>query len=244
MRESGGRDEMATRWRSRTRLVDEVAEELRARIYSGIYEPGGKLRQEQIAAELEISRTPLREAFRVLEREGLVTVTSSSGTVSVVLPDPEMLLAAYELREVIDGLAARLAAQNHPGDLGEELDRTLSDQREVLRDWDPAEWIPTNVAFHIAIMNACDNRYLLRETSVVEITSRVFTPLSVLEKDRVESAFEEHRGIAEAIVAREPEEAEHRARAHIRSTIDALHAALRAGMFPGSQRSREQARSG
>ena len=62
----------AFEWRSQTRLLDEVADALRERIYSGIYAPGAILRQEQIATEFGISRTPLREAFRVLERDGLV----------------------------------------------------------------------------------------------------------------------------------------------------------------------------
>jgi len=59
-------------WRSRIRLVDEVVDVLRKRIYDGAYAPGEPLRQEQLSAELSVSRTPLREAFWMLEREGLV----------------------------------------------------------------------------------------------------------------------------------------------------------------------------
>ena len=59
-------------WRSRVRLVDEVADELRERIYSGSYALGAKLRQEELAEDLQVSRTPLREALRVLESEGLL----------------------------------------------------------------------------------------------------------------------------------------------------------------------------
>ena len=57
-------------WRSQSRLLDEVAQALRERIYAGVYAPGATLRQEKIAAEFGISRTPLREALRVLERDG------------------------------------------------------------------------------------------------------------------------------------------------------------------------------
>ncbi len=63
---------MSVEWKSRTRLVDEVVDVIRDRIYEGTYPPGAPIRQEQLAAELNVSRTPLREALRMLEREGLV----------------------------------------------------------------------------------------------------------------------------------------------------------------------------
>ena len=69
----------AVQWRSRVRLVDEVAQELRERIYAGTYEAGMQLRQEQLAEELQVSRTPLREALRLLEREGLVAAFPGRG---------------------------------------------------------------------------------------------------------------------------------------------------------------------
>jgi DNA-binding GntR family transcriptional regulator len=89
------------------RLVDEVAEQLRDKIYAGEYVPGDHLRQEHLAATLEVSRTPLREALRVLERDKLLTVLPG-GRIQVANADLPNLLAAYELREVVDGLAASL----------------------------------------------------------------------------------------------------------------------------------------
>ncbi len=59
-------------WRSRVRLVEQVVEVLRQRIYEGAFAPGAPLRQEQLAAELQVSRTPLREALRMLERDGML----------------------------------------------------------------------------------------------------------------------------------------------------------------------------
>ena len=101
-------------WQSRIRLVDEVAHEIRERIYKRHLEPGTPLRQEQLAAELGVSRTPLREALRLLEKEALVKVIPGKG-VRVAVVDYEELLAAYDVREVIDGLAARLTAQRRDG---------------------------------------------------------------------------------------------------------------------------------
>lgn len=99
----------AFEWRSQTCLLDEVAEALRERIYAGDYAPGAILRQEHIAAEFGISRTPLREALRVLERDGLVIHLRSG--VRVASADLTRLIDAYAVREVLDGVAARFAAE-------------------------------------------------------------------------------------------------------------------------------------
>ncbi|MGT2492895.1 GntR family transcriptional regulator [Cupriavidus basilensis] len=96
-------------WQGRVRLVEEVAQVLRRRIYRGVYPPGKPLRQVEISRTRKISRTPLREALRILEREGLVSAETARG-VTVVSADFRQLMDACELREVIDGLAARLAA--------------------------------------------------------------------------------------------------------------------------------------
>ncbi len=98
----------AFEWRSQTRLLDEVADALRERIYAGDYAPGAILRQEHIAAEFGISRTPLREALRVLERDGLVIHLPGRG-VRVASADLTRLIDAYAVREVLDGVAARFA---------------------------------------------------------------------------------------------------------------------------------------
>lgn len=207
-------------WRSRIRLVDEVAEELRQRIYTHRHPPGSKLHQEPLAAELGVSRTPLKEALRVLEAEGLVTV-SPRGGVQVMSPTVETLLAAYELREVIDGLAARLAATARGSTL--EVDGFLAEQAACLRAWDGAAWTLSNVAFHGAILEASNNEYVAGQTSIVRLTAQVFVPVARLEPSRAAGALREHVAIADAIRRGDPEQAERLARAHVRVTIDAIN---------------------
>src|SRR5947209_11558194 len=142
------------------RLVDEVAEQLRAKIYAGEYVPGDRLRQEHLAATLEVSRTPLREALRVLERDKLLTVLPG-GRIQVATSDVPSLLAAYELREVVDGLAARLAARRRPAGLPDQLAHLIEAQQHVLADWHPSSWIRANVAFHRLILEESANDYVL-----------------------------------------------------------------------------------
>jgi DNA-binding GntR family transcriptional regulator len=208
-------------WRSRVRLVDEVADELRERIYSGSYALGAKLRQEELAEDLQVSRTPLREALRVLESEGLLHSEPGRG-VRVVPADVKKFLSAYQLREVIDGLAARLAAGSPDAAGQAALAEMIERQRAALDPWTPPEYTRENVAFHTAVMDLAANDYVAAQAPIVRMTSQVFTPVAILEAAHAARAVEQHTGIAAAIVARDPEEAERLARAHIRSTIERL----------------------
>lgn len=212
---------MTVEWRSRTRLVDEVAALLRERIYSGLYRPGEKLRQEQLAEQLQVSRTPLREALRVLERDGLVEGLPGRG-VRVVEADPSVLVEAYALRQAVDGVAARLAARR-AGEAGvERLRALLAAQRELVDPWDAAAYTAANVEFHTAVMELSANRFVLAELPLLRMTSQVFIPVAVVPADRGRAAVEDHAGIVEAIARSAPEEAERRARAHIAATIARL----------------------
>ena len=218
-------------WRSRVRLVDEVVAVLRDRIYEGHFAPGAPLRQEQLAAELRVSRTPLREALRMLEREGLVKVEPGRG-VRVISADDHTLLDAYELREVIDGLAARLAAQRRTEATLGRLSALLERQHASLEPWDPGAYTATNVAFHTEIIAAAGNEFVSTQLPLVPLTSQIFVPVKRVDRSRAERAVAEHEGIRAAIAAQEPEEAERLARAHIRTTIDTLvpHRDAEAGM--------------
>ena len=210
-------------WRSRIRLVDEVAEVLREGIYAGRYAPGARLLQEELAAELDVSRTPLREALRILEREGLVAVEQNRG-VRVISADEPMLLAAYDLREVVDGLAARLATRNRVAALPRALRAIVERQRKAVSPWNAARYMIANVDFHRAIIEAAGNEYVAGQLPLVHMTARVFAPVARIGLERAELAIAEHRAIVEAIELGAEDDAERLARAHIRRTIDSLAA--------------------
>jgi len=205
-------------FRSRLRLVDEVAQELRERIYSGEYALGAPLRQEELAEDMQVSRTPLREAIRVLENEGLLH-SERNRTVRVVSRDLNKFLAAYQMREMVDGLAARLAAASTDETKGAALKAIIERQREALDPWDHAAYTRANVDFHKAIMDLAANEYLSAQLPLVRMTSQVFTPVNLVEPDHAAIAVEQHGEIAAAIASGDLEESERRARAHIRTTI-------------------------
>jgi DNA-binding GntR family transcriptional regulator len=208
-------------WRSRVRLVDEVAAELRERIYAGGYAPGTKLRQEELADDLQVSRTPLREALRVLESEGLVVNEPGRG-VRVVMADLPRFLAAYRLREVVDGLAARLAAESAEPSLRGEISALIEHQESALHPWDAREYTRTNVAFHTRIMEVAANEYVLAQAPIVRMTSQVFTPIAFLQFESARTAVDQHREIAAAIADGDGDVAETLARGHIQTTIERM----------------------
>lgn len=213
----------AFEWRSQTRLLDEVAEALRERIYAGVYAPGAILRQEHMAAEFGISRTPLREALRVLERDGLVIHLPGRG-VRVASADLTRLIDAYAVREALDGVAARFAAERATDADIAKLRTFVAGQGAVVDPWDPKAYTQSNVDFHMAVMNAAGNASLIAFVPVLRMTSQVFAPSFSLSVDRARDAIREHGAIVEAIAARNGEEAERLARAHIRATTARLEA--------------------
>ncbi|OOG65698.1 GntR family transcriptional regulator [Sinorhizobium sp. A49] len=212
-------------WRSQSRLLDEIAQALRERIYAGIYAPGATLRQERIAAEFGISRTPLREALRVLERDGLVVNKPGSG-VRVATADLPKLLDAYAVREAMDGVAARNAAERATAPEIKALVKQIEQQQKVVERWDPAAYTQSNVVFHEAIVSASRNTSLSSLGPLLRMTSQVFAPAFSLSSERASTAVTEHRMIVEAIAARNPDEAEKVARAHIHATATRLKALL------------------
>lgn len=215
--------EQVLAWRSQSRLLDEVAQALRERIYAGIYAPGATLRQERIAAEFGISRTPLREAFRVLERDGLVVNKPGSG-VRVATADLPKLLDGYAVREAMDGVAARHAAERATPAEIEQLAKLLDRQKMLIEDWNPSAYSQSNVDFHLAIIGAARNASLASLVPLLHLTSQVFAPAFALSSERAGAAVAEHNDILDAIRKRRPDEAERVARAHIHRTAVRLAA--------------------
>lgn len=199
---------------TRRRLVDDATQALRDAILSGRLPSGTRLRQTDLAARLAISRTPIREALGRLQQEGLVEILPAAGVRVAVLNLAEAA-ELYDVREVLDGLAARLAARRaDPAALG-ALTRALARMARCVERDDANQWFPAHVAFHDGIFHAAGNARLQAMSSVVRLSIRHFHPLLLRTANRLEDALREHRGILAAIVARDEAGAERLARAHI-----------------------------
>lgn len=248
---------IAVRAIRRARLVDEVAEALRDAIARGALQPGARLVQDQLAADLGVSRTPLREALQKLQHEGLVILSRGRG-VEVRRLDPLDAIDSYEVREVIDGLAARLAARHAtPADLA-ELGRILDDMQRAVTRWDPHSWLLANLRFHEGVVRAARSSALGQMVALIQHSAKTFYPSVLLHPERAAVALREHREILAAIASHDEARAEAVGRRHIASAKELLaaHAApgrpagewsVVSGQAPavGGQRpgSRRQARS-
>ncbi len=198
----------------RRRLVDDATQSLREAILGGRFTGGARLRQEALADRLGISRTPIREALGRLEHEGLIELLPRGG-VRVTVLNADEAVGLYELREVLDGLAARLAAGRADAVALARLERPLARMAECAERRDSRPWFRVHVSFHEEIVRMAGNRPLGRLVSLVRLSIRHFHPLLLKTPTRLEDAYREHRAVFEAIAARDAEAAERLARLHI-----------------------------
>ena len=185
------------------RLLDEIRH--------GTLPPGARLREVDLAARLGISRTPVREAIRRLEADGLVEHLPRYGASLRRLSYPEVM-ELYEMRAVLEGTAARLAAR-----AASELElRELAEiNAEMIAGSDPADTSRLNRQFHTALINAAKNRYLMRAIGAMARTLLILGPSTLHDPARSKAAAEEHAGLLQALEARDGIEAEAQMRAHI-----------------------------
>lgn len=194
---------------------------LRAVIMDGVLRPGQRLREVDVADWLGMSRTPVREAFRRLERDGLITFVPHKGMTVTVL-DHNAVMELYRMREVLEGTAASLAAQ-HATDAEIAVLRDMIDQEPGFVD-DPKALADRNVAFHNAIYASAHNRYLLRSLNGLRDSMALLGETTYSVPGRIDTALREHRTVVDAIARRDPAAADHSMRAHLSG---AQHARLR-----------------
>jgi DNA-binding GntR family transcriptional regulator len=203
---------------------DEIAGVLREGIIEGRYAPGTPLIQRALAEQLTASRAAVSEALRLLRREGLVDMPRPGAGARVIRADRSVLLSAYAAREVIDGLAARLAAGHPESTMQGRLAAALAEQRTAANSGDRRRYARANLAFHAAIVYGSGNPLLHSHVWLVRSTSRAAVLLGL---ERTRHALTEHQAILTAVCGGHAEQAEGAARAHVRTTIEELEAISR-----------------
>jgi DNA-binding GntR family transcriptional regulator len=187
-------------------LVDEIAAAIRGRIMSGEIAIGAQLRQAELAGELGVSRTPVREALRQLQSGGLIDVVPNRGAI-VRVPVPWEVREAYLVRAQLEGFACELAVRRITTEQLEilrETDRTMGEAPVSGEDVAPTADAPTtsaNYVFHTTIHEASGNRRLAR--TIYEINEAFPRNVAVLvladDQRHREENVREHRRIMDAI---------------------------------------------
>ena len=212
----------------RQSLVDIAYEGLREAITSGALLPGTRLREAALAHHFDISTTPVREALRRLDREGLVRLSPNRGAIVAEFNLRE-ILDLFEIREVLECRAVRRAATQRSRDL-RAADAAFSVQAEVISHFDRVEWNRREVAFHRAVNDLSGNFEL------AELTERIHRTVQglcvrvmrdpIYGPDNLRVLQAQHHSILDALRQGNGREAEARTRAHIHSIRDSIATAL------------------
>jgi DNA-binding GntR family transcriptional regulator len=202
------------------RLLEEIR--------SGALSPGARLRETDLAERLGISRTPVREAIRQLEADGLVTHMPRQGATIRALDYGEVI-ELYEMRAVLEGTAARLAARAASAIELEEL-AALNDELAAAPPGPLAREL--NRQFHRTLLDAARNRFLVKSMSVLQKTLLILGPSTLAEAERAADAVEEHAAILRGLEARDGPAAEMVMRGHIEAALKSRIKSMRGREIP------------
>lgn len=196
---------------------------LRDAIWEGRFAPGERIAEEEIAQSLGVSRTPVRDALRRLQERGMLVVGASRSLVVAEL-SKQQVLELYAMREILEGSAARFAAQHASeaeiGILHRVLDEfgTHADDARML--------ISLNRRFHRAVCEAAHNRYLIATLDGMHDALALLHSNTFRLPNRRTELDAEHRRIVRAIARRNADEAEQAARNHVRAAQRTRFSAL------------------
>jgi DNA-binding GntR family transcriptional regulator len=212
---------------SSPKLIEELANKIQAKIFSGEFAPGTRLKQELLAQEFDVSRTPIREALSRLEAKGIVSQAQHRSAV-VRAPSSREISEMYQVRAELEGLAAQLCARwitdqqlaelriSHDEFVQavKDLRERDAEQRAKASRADPKwfehaaeRWIEMNAKFHKTINEASNNRFLAR--TVLDVTSGYARSVMLssalgMNSFRIESNISHHERILKALEEREP----------------------------------------
>ena len=181
-------------------LYEEVAEQLRQRIFRRELEPGSWIDELKIAEEFGISRTPLREALKVLAAEGLVTMKVRRGAYVTEMSEKD-LRDVYHLLSLLESDAAGVVAERATDaqlktlqDLHAELEAAVADREQ---------FFAINERFHMHLLEMADNRWRSQMVADLRKVMKLNRHNSLFKQGRIEDSLGEHRAILAAMVARD-----------------------------------------
>lgn len=191
-------------------LVDLIEE----RIATGIYSPGMRLDEANLAADFGVSRTPIREALIQLAATGLVEIRPRRGAIVAEI-GPHRLCEMFEVMAELESMCGRLAARRITQAEQQELAAAHRACEEAQAAGDPDTYYRLNERFHHLIYAASHNGFLKEQAAALHRRLKTYRRLQLRVRDRMSTSLHEHAGIFDAIIAGDGELAAERLRAHI-----------------------------
>jgi len=199
-------------------LYEEVAEQLRQRIFRRELEPGSWIDEVKIAQEFGISRTPLREALKVLAAEGLVTMKVRRGAYVTEVSESD-LADVYHLLSLLESDAAGVVAQKATDEQLKELQQLHKELEAAQNNRD--KFFALNERFHMRLLEVAGNRWRDQLVADLRKVMKLNRHNSLLKAGRVKESMLEHRAIVEAIAKRDAKLATKRMQEHFRNGLKA-----------------------
>ena len=203
-------------------LRGRVFNRLREDILSGKYQTNEELREITIGVEMGVSRTPVREALRQLELEGLVKIVPNKGAVVTGISEKD-IRDIYHIRSYLEGLCAKWACEHITLEQLEQLEETIYLSEFHARKKHMEQIVELDNKFHDIIYEACESKMLKHILSDYHHYVERVRKVSLADEGRATESNEEHTKILEAIRAKDGDLAERLAHEHIIKTIDNLN---------------------
>jgi DNA-binding GntR family transcriptional regulator len=221
-RASGG-----TRSRGSDSAQARVVEALRRDIGTGALAPRSQVSESALATQFGTSRTPIREALKQLQIEGLVKIIPRVGTF-VTEPSWQEIVELSQVKEMLEALAARLVAQRADMAILGVLERNLAESTDAMAAGDIDRYVVLVREFHDVMIRGANNQKLLSHYRVLmnQFSYNRLVFASLQQPGRLIASLEEHRSIVRAITARDPDAAELSMRSHANQARRALAASL------------------
>lgn len=209
----------------RINVSDAVYSAVKQVLLSNRYSPGERIGVDDLCRQLEVSRTPVFDALTRLKAEGMVDIVPRKG-VYLVMSSLEKAQEIYRVREVLEGLATSLAAQNLTPRYAGLLKAALDRQASCVEAEDYDGYARATIGFHNTILEAADSETLSRILGAIYAQIEALRLRTLYLPRRIAGSFAEHQRIYEAVVARDPAAAEAEARKHIEITTSEVRSVL------------------
>ena len=209
--------------RDKYSLRGRVFQSIREDILSGRYEQNTELKEAAIGAELGVSRTPVREALRQLELEGLVTIIPNRGAYVNMITAKDVQ-DIYVIRSMLEGLCARWATQSITAEQLDSMEETLclSEYHTSKKNYEKLYELDS--LFHEQLYEAGGSRILNHILSDFHDYVKMVRKATISTSSRSVTSTEEHRAIFEAIKEKDPDKAGALAKEHVKHTIESIQA--------------------
>jgi DNA-binding GntR family transcriptional regulator len=191
---------------------------LRQAITTGRYVPGQRLSERELANELKVSRTPVREALRLLMQDGIVAYRPNSGY-QVTKISESLVQNIMIVREALECLAVRLTCQCDPIGTAKKMRKTIEQGRKAYEEGQLSGLITANQQFHSLLVEGSRNPFLESLYHILQAYIGMIMSVSLSWPRRPAKTLKEHMEIIEALMSGNPGKAERAVRTHIRKAL-------------------------